>query len=144
MEKKRKDVTSCGCLVYRHNGDSFEVLLVKPFRDREAWGAPKGHIDEGETFEECAKREVLEETGLRVKIGVPLPVCHTKNHHENKTVRIYIATAEDPQQPLVGDGENHDMRWFPIDAFPELHKYQRETIMIGVKMIGGMAPTINT
>lgn len=129
MEKKKKDVTSCGCLVYRRNrGGVIEVLLVKPFEKVDAWGAPKGHMDEGETFEECAQREVLEETGLKVVVHDPLPLCHTKNHHENKTVRLYLATTETPFGPLVGDGENAEMKWFHIDELPNLHKYQTDVI----------------
>lgn len=140
MQKKRKDVTSCGCLVYRWDdavGKGPEVLLVKPFRDREAWGAPKGHIDEGESFVDCAKREVLEETGLEVIVNAEeaLPVCKTKNHHENKTVRIYLGLPLQPNAALQGDGENDDMRWFATNELPELHKYQRETIEAGVKRV---------
>lgn len=140
MEKKKKDVTSCGCLLYRWDsatGKGPEVLLVKPFRDRDAWGAPKGHVDEGESFIDCAKREVLEETGLNVIVmeDQALPVCKTKNHHENKTVRIYLGLPLQPNAPLQGDGENDDMRWFATNALPELHKYQRETIEEGVKRV---------
>lgn len=57
--KKEK---SCGRIVI-NNG---EVLLVKHNDGHIAF--PKGHIEDGETEEQCALRETFEETGLKVKI----------------------------------------------------------------------------
>lgn len=53
---------SCGCIVI----DDDKVLLVKQNDGHTAF--PKGHIEKGETEEECAIRETFEETGLKVKI----------------------------------------------------------------------------
>ncbi len=52
------------CHIFR--GD--KILLKKATRgiSKGKWNAPGGKIDPGESPEECAKREVLEETGLRV------------------------------------------------------------------------------
>lgn len=57
--KKEK---SCGCIVI----DNDKVLLVKHNKGHISF--PKGHIEIGETEEECAIRETMEETGLTVKI----------------------------------------------------------------------------
>lgn len=53
---------SCGCIVI----DNGKVLLVKQNDGHIAF--PKGHIEKGETEEQCALRETFEETGLKVKI----------------------------------------------------------------------------
>ena len=51
-----------------------EILMI--FR-REKWDLPKGKLDEGETIEQCAKREVEEETGLsHIKIIKPIAITY--------------------------------------------------------------------
>ena len=57
--KKEK---SCGCIVI----DNDKVLLVKHNKGHISF--PKGHIENGETEEECAIRETMEETGITAKI----------------------------------------------------------------------------
>lgn len=131
---KRKQTLSCGCLIHRTTIENkLEILLVKPFSKKDMWGVPKGHINPGETPEECAIREVLEETGIAVKIvGTELQLCHTKNGYENKTVRTFIAVPSTHDHTITGDGENAEMGWFPVDLLPTIHKYQVDMISDGV------------
>lgn len=59
---------SCGAVIYYKNRqNSINLLLVKNNNGR-YWSFPKGHIEQGETEEETAKREIKEETGLDVEI----------------------------------------------------------------------------
>ncbi len=56
-----------GTLLYRHVGETIEVLLVHPagnYNRRAPWGIPKGAPDPDETMEDTARRETREETGL--------------------------------------------------------------------------------
>ncbi len=61
--KKEK---SCGALIVRRVDKGNEILLIK--HNGGHWAFPKGHVEAGETEEETACREVLEETGLTVKL----------------------------------------------------------------------------
>jgi 8-oxo-dGTP diphosphatase len=62
------EVKASGGVVYRDGADGLEVLLVhRPRYDD--WSLPKGKLDDGESWEDAAVREVEEETGLRCALG---------------------------------------------------------------------------
>lgn len=69
-------VHAAGAVCWRlGTGGTLETLLVhRPAYDDWSW--PKGKLDPGEGAVEAAYREVAEETGLRVRLGVPLPTAH--------------------------------------------------------------------
>ena len=58
---------SCGAIVIYHEGDVYKTLLVKNHNGRN-FSFPKGHVEEGETEQQTAVREVKEETGLDIEI----------------------------------------------------------------------------
>ncbi|MFC8921179.1 NUDIX domain-containing protein [Cellulosimicrobium sp. NPDC057127] len=65
-------VESAGALVWRLHGGELQVRLVhRPRYDDWSW--PKGKLEPGETFQAAAAREVAEETGKPIVLGVPLP-----------------------------------------------------------------------
>jgi 8-oxo-dGTP diphosphatase len=91
------------------------------------YSTPAGHIDPGETVMECAKRELFEETGIKVGvddfefIGVRLV-----GNYEIDGVKAheYVAFAVRPKrwsgQPKLMEPEKNDgWEWHPIDALPE-------------------------
>ena len=111
---KRDVVRAAGALVWRwrHNPDDtsrpgrgelgerhIEVALVhRPRYDDWSW--PKGKLDPGESTVEAAHREVWEETGLHVRLGIPLPgVDHDLPNGQTKSVTYWAA------QPVGGSGE---------------------------------------
>lgn len=74
---------SAGILLFRHQQESVEVLLIRPGgpfwrrRDVGAWMIPKGQIEDGERPVEAALREFEEELGTRLT-SVPFPLCRVR------------------------------------------------------------------
>ncbi len=72
MVANRPAVSAAGALVWRYGSTEPEVVVIH--RPKWAdWSLPKGKLDPGESTPAAAVREVLEETGLRVRLGIPLP-----------------------------------------------------------------------
>ena len=57
---------SCGAVVYTKANGTIKYLLVQSLEG--FWGFPKGHMEEGETEEQTALREIKEEVGLNVTL----------------------------------------------------------------------------
>lgn len=58
---------SCGAVIYRYFGDTIKFIAVKS-KTGGHWGFPKGHVEDRESEQETAMREVLEETGLNITL----------------------------------------------------------------------------
>lgn len=106
------EVLAAGVLPWRATGQGLEVLLIhRPHYDDWSW--PKGKLDDGETLPECARREVLEEIGLEVELGVPLPITrYTVGHGKESTKEVWYWAAEVGRTAPVPDGREVDRtRW---------------------------------
>ena len=87
---------SCGTIVFDKHG---HVLLVRAAGGTGRWGLPKGHVQPGETLEECAIRETAEETGLHVEIVSPYQhvVTYPAGLIRKKAVCLFLAV------PVAGE-----------------------------------------
>ena len=95
---------------------------MQPRSWQDKWAFPKGHVDGGESDEDAAVRETLEETGVSVQLlPIILGTFDVKLKHEHKTVVIFVAQPTDPErcEPHPQDGENHAVRWWPLAALPQ-------------------------
>ena len=106
------------------SGDEIGVVHRPRYDD---WTLPKGKAEPGESDEECALREVEEETGLRCEIRSLLgTVSYTDRHGRPKTVRFFELT------PLDGSFAPNDevdaLRWLSPTAAAETltHESERE------------------
>lgn len=70
-KKKINYLTRCGIILFNEDLDSIVLVENKYLYDEigmSKWGIPKGVLEQGETFHECAMREVYEETGLQITL----------------------------------------------------------------------------
>ncbi|MCL2787505.1 MAG: NUDIX hydrolase [Micrococcales bacterium] len=89
-------IHAAGCLVWRIRSGRLEVLLVHRPRYRD-WSWPKGKPKDGESSVACALREVEEETGERVILGVRLPTLEYRlNTGQIKVVSYWAARPAGP------------------------------------------------
>ena len=102
-------------VVVEHEG---AILLVRrnhePMYGR--WSFPSGFVDAGEVVEEAACREVLEETGVEVRIERLLGVYSQRDH---PIVFVAYAGRSVAGAPMSGD-EALEVGLFPPDALPDL------------------------
>ena len=89
---------SAGCLLYTRRQGTLHVLLVHPsgsYNRRAPWSIPKGLVDEGESLEDTARREVREETGIAASELVPLGWIDYRRSRK----RVHAFAGEAPPQP---------------------------------------------
>lgn len=124
-----RQIKACGVLVVR--GNPVESFLLMKHKDR--WDLPKGHLDGDETEEECARRELLEETGITAADIELLPGfrwvteydVHSKRFGEkcHKTLVIFLGRLK--RDMPITPTEHLDFRWFP---WQPPHRIQAQTI----------------
>ena len=79
-------IRASGGLVVRE-GEAGERQVLVVHRPRyDDWSFPKGKLKDGETDEECALREVAEETGLDCELGEELPSTEYSTHRGGRSV----------------------------------------------------------
>jgi 8-oxo-dGTP diphosphatase len=117
-------VRAAGGVVARDTGRGLEVLLVhRPaYGD---WTFPKGKADPGESDEDCARREVEEETGLRCSLGRELPsTTYTDPRGRPKLVRYWLM--EVVGGSLRFEHEIDEARWLAPAEAEALLSYERD------------------
>ena len=134
---KRVDEISAGGLVIDFSGS--QGLLIGRIDQKDAaherllWSLPKGHIESGETPEEAALREVMEETGIESEIARTLGVIDfwfmAGGKRIHKTVHHYLfREVGGTLAPQISEVD--EVAWFPLAEIVERLAYPDEKKLI--------------
>ncbi len=121
---------SCGAIVYRKYHGNTEILLVKSIKSGH-WSFPKGHMEEGETEEETARREIKEETGVDVLLdtGFRELVSYSPKRNTKKTVVYFVGMATNhdliPQKEEIAE-----LKWHEIGQAQSVLTYDNDKLIV--------------
>lgn len=118
---------TAGGIVFRHGKKGVEILLIQDAKDR--WTIPKGHIEEGETAQQTARREIGEEAGLKeVDILGWLGKIHFRYRRVDKlvlmTTQIYLVRAKGDTNAIKKEEWMNGIKWFPFHDALDAIEYE--------------------
>ena len=107
-----------GILIRR--GEEVLLLRRRNVHGDGTWSTPGGHLDAGESPEECAVRETREETGIEIRnvrfLGITNDVFQAERRHY---VTVWMeADYRSGTATVMAPHEMSDVRWFPARALP--------------------------
>ena len=100
-----------------------KVLLIQRANDpyRGCWAFPGGFMDMDETAEQCAFRELKEETGLQLSEAIQIG-CYSDVNRDprGRTLSVAYLILVDNEMPVYGQDDAVQAKWWPIDELPTL------------------------
>jgi 8-oxo-dGTP pyrophosphatase MutT (NUDIX family) len=122
-----REPTSGGIVFRRDENGKIEILLIQDAKDR--WTIPKGHIEEGETAQVTARREIGEEAGLtNVEMLGWLGKIHFRYRRVDKlvlmTTQIYLVKAKGDTNSIKKEEWMNGIRWFKFHDALDAIEYE--------------------
>ena len=120
--KYPRPAVTADCVVITKEAEP-KVLLIQRGADpyKGCWAFPGGFMNMDETTEQCAIRELEEETGLKVSTVRQLGAYSKVDRDpRGRTITVaYLAIIDKPAQ-VTGQDDAAKAEWFPLSALPEL------------------------
>ena len=116
---------SCGAVIFRKDGD-WNVLLIRHAKGRHV-SFPKGHVESGETESQTAEREILEETGLRVRVDRRFRAENRYNiRPDTQKLAVIFVALTDQAEITPPPEEIAEAFWLPVEAAAARLTYERD------------------
>lgn len=135
-----REETAGGVIFRRNTENQIEILMIQDAKDR--WTIPKGHVEEGESLEEAASREVQEETGLKnLKVMDYLGKTNFRYRREEKlilmTQHMYLIQALEGSDNIRKEEWMNGIGWFQAIKALDLIEYEaiHKFFLIALKKI---------
>ena len=124
-------------VVLSNTNNKFKVLLIKrrnePFKDQ--WALPGGFIEEGEDLEEAAKRELLEETGVKIKSMEQIRAFGKPGRDpRGRMISIAFLSRIFSEEVLSPGDDAKEAAWYDINNLPEL-AFDHEEIITAARRL---------
>lgn len=122
-----REPTAGGIVFRRDEKGAVEILLIQDAKDR--WTIPKGHIEEGETAQQTAKREIGEEAGLKqVDMLGWLGKIHFRYRRIDRlvlmTTQIYLVRAMGDTDDIQKEEWMNGIQWFKFHDALDAIEYE--------------------
>ncbi|MDP3975283.1 MAG: NUDIX domain-containing protein [Candidatus Jorgensenbacteria bacterium] len=125
MENSEKRIgVGCGVMILKEG----KVLLGlrhpnhekagSALRGEGTWTMPGGKLRYGETFEECAARETMEETGITLRETKVISVRNDKNEHAHFVTIGLLCEKFDGEPEVREPDKMTEWRWFGLEELP--------------------------
>lgn len=119
---------TAGGVIFRHALDGeLQILLIQDAKNR--WTIPKGHIEEGETAQETALREIGEEAGIHeAEVICWLGKIHFRYRRLSTlvlmTTQIYLVKAKGDTDNIKKEEWMNGIKWLPFDTALDKIEYE--------------------
>ena len=124
MSSQQNIRVAVDAVIFGYESKSLSVLLIKrgvePFKD--SWALPGGLVLEDESLENAVKRELKEETGVKIDYLEQLYTFGKPNRDpRNRVVSIsYFGLVRPNHFTIKADTDADEAKWFPINKIPKL------------------------
>jgi 8-oxo-dGTP diphosphatase len=139
-EYPRPAVTT-DCLIFGFDEGELKLLLVErgidPFKDK--WALPGGFLQMDENADECARRELFEETGLQnVYVEQLYTFSDVDRDPRGRVITIaYYALIKLCDYKITAGDDAQNAKWFPISKIPSLAFDHDMILRIGINRLRG-------
>jgi len=140
--KYPRPAVTTDCIVITGEAEP-KVLLIQrgeqPFKG--GWAFPGGFMNMDETTEQCAIRELEEETGLKVsKVNQIGAYSKVERDPRGRTVTVAYLAIVDAPIAVNGQDDASKAQWFPLSALPELAFDHADIMQDAIKLYTTLSP----